>query len=182
VAEDDDAYRGLLGWIASQGDQFREVRYEARPDEVFEHRLTDPRPPGFQPARSLWYPSARRIRGPMLRILDLPALLHARNRLGGEAATAFSCALEVEEPQLPENRGPWTFTLEGGRARVRAGADPRAADAALATDAATFAEIFTGTIAPTSAARLGLARIEGAGHALGRIFAPDRTFWLLDEF
>jgi predicted acetyltransferase len=118
----------------------------------------------------------------MLRILNLPALLEARTRWGGEAGTAFSCLLEVDDPELPENRGPWTLTLEEGRARVRPGGDPRGADAALAASAATVAEIFTGTIAPTTAARLGQARIEGAGAALDRIFAPDQPFWLLDEF
>jgi predicted acetyltransferase len=182
VAEDDDAYLGLLGWIASQGDQFREIRYDARIDEHFGMRLSDPRPPGYQPARNLWYPAARQIRGPMLRILDLPALLQARTRWGGEDGTAFSLVLEVEDPELPENRGPWTLTLEDGHARVRPGGDPRRADAALQADAATFAEIFTGTIAPTAAARIGLARLEGAGAVLDRIFVPEQPFWLLDEF
>lgn len=182
VAEDDDAYLGLLGWIASQGDQFREVRYDARPDEHFGLRLSDPRPPGFQPARNLWYPTSRRIQGPMLRIVDLPALLETRTHWGGEGGNAFTCVLEIEDRELPENRGPWTLTLEAGRAHVRPGGDTRAADAALATDAATFAEIFTGTVAPTIAAWLGLVRLQGAGRALDRIFAPERPFWLLDEF
>jgi predicted acetyltransferase len=181
VAEDDEAYRGLLGWVASQGDQFREARYDARPEEHFGLRLSDPRPPGFQPARNLWYPTSRRIRGPMLRIIDLPALLEARTDWGRDSDD-FSCVLEIEDRELPENRGPWTLILEAGRARLRAGGDPRAADAALATDAATFAEIFTGTVAATSAAWLGLARVEGAARTLDRIFTPEKPFWLLDEF
>jgi predicted acetyltransferase len=182
LAEDDDAYLGLLGWIASQGDQFREVRYDARPDEHFGFRLTDPRPPGFQPARNLWYPTARNIRGPMLRILDLPTLLETRTQWGGGGVSDFSCFLEIDDRELPENRGPWTLTLEAGSARIRPGGDPRAAEAALATTAATFAEIFTGTLSPTTAAWLGLARIEGAAAALDRLFTPERPFWLLDEF
>jgi predicted acetyltransferase len=182
IAEDDDAYHGLLGWIASQRDQVREVRYDARGDEAFEFRLADARPVGFQPARSLWYPTSRRIRGPMLRILDLPALLEGRTEWGTAAGQAFSFTLEVDDPEIPENRGPWLVTIESGRARVRTPTDPRGAQADLAVDAPTFAEIFTGSIAPTAAARLGLARIEGAAVELDRIFKLERPFWLLDEF
>jgi predicted acetyltransferase len=182
VAEDDDAYHGLLGWIASQGDQFREVRYDARPDEHFEFRLTDPRPPGFQPARNLWHPTARRIRGPMLRILDIPALLESRTHWGAAVEGAFSFTLEIDDPEIPENRGPWRVTIEGGRAQVQPRTGSHITQAALAADAATFAEICTGTIAPTAAMRLGLARIEGASAMLDLSFAPAQPFWLLDEF
>lgn len=182
VAEDDDAYRGLLGWLALQGDQFREIRYDARVDEHFERRLSDPRPPGFRPARNLWYPTSKLVRGPMLRIIDLPGLVRARKEWGDGGGVAFTCYLEVDDPELPENRGPWTLTLEEGGAMLRPGGDPQAADAALSTDAATFAEIFTGTVAPSVAAALGEARIEGAAGALDRIFAPARPFCLLDEF
>lgn len=182
VAEDDDAYHGLLGWLALQRDQFREVRYDARVDEHFEYRLSDPRPPGFQPARGLWYPCARRIRGPMLRIIDLPKLLEARTGWGGEPGGACTWVLEVEDAELPENSGAWTLTLEGGRIRVRRGTDGRAAVAVLATDMATFAEVFTGSVAPSVAVRVGRARAEGAVGVLDRIFAPDRSFYLLDEF
>lgn len=182
VAEDDDAYRGLLGWLSLQRDQVREVRYDARPDEHLEFRLTDPRPPGFQPARALWHPVARRIRGPMLRIIDLRRLLEARTSWGIGEGETFTCLLEVEDAELPENGGAWALTLDGGRMRVRKRSGRRAAEAVLATDMATFAEIFTGSIAPSAAVWLGRARGEGALGRLDRIFAAASPFWLLDEF
>lgn len=182
VAEDDVAYRGLLGWLALQRDQVREVRYDARPDERFEFRLEDPRPPGFRPARRLWYPTAHRIRGPMLRIIDLPGLFEARTRWGMVEGEAFTSRLEVEDAELPENSGPWTLTLADGRMRVRRGGDGGMVEAVLGTDMATLAEIFVGTLSPSVAVELGLARGEGAVGALDRIFAPHRSFWLLDEF
>jgi len=182
VAEDDVAYRGLLGWISLQRDQVREVRYDARVDEHFEFRLSEPRPPGFQPVRALWYPGARRIRGPMLRIIDLPGVLEARTSWGVGEDESFTWVLEVEDAELPENGGAWTLTVDGGAMRVRRGVDGRAAEALLATNMATFAEIFTGSIAPSAAVRLGLARGEGALGRLDRLFAATSPFWLLDEF
>src|SRR5690606_28334490 len=122
-----------------QRDQVREVRYDARPDEHLEFRLTDPRPPGFQPARALWHPVARRIRGPMLRIIDLRRLLEARPSWGIGEGETFTCLLEVEDAELPENGGAWALTLDGGRMRVRKRSGRRAAEAVLATDMATFA-------------------------------------------
>lgn len=180
VAEDDVAYRALLGWIALQRDQVREVHYEARPDERLELRLTDPRPPSFRPIRGLWFPTARRIRGPMLRVLDVPAALEARTRWGDDVA--FIVSLEIDDPDLPENRGPWQVAFEAGRATVTEARSTHPNDAALTTDAATFAEIYTGTLSPSTAVRFGLATGDGELRALDRIFTLDPPFWMLDEF
>lgn len=181
IAEDDAAYRGLLGWIAAQRDQWRRVRYDARRDESFGHRLSDPRPPGFRPARALYFPTARLLRGPMLRVLDVPAALSARTGWGGEPGIALTLEIEVHDPELPENRGPWHLSIEehGARVHPRGGTG---ADARLATDAATFAQIYAGELLPTTAARLGLAEIQGVPEALDRAFRVSQPFWLLDEF
>lgn len=182
IAEDDDAYRGLLGWLSLQGDQFREVRYDARPDEYFEDHLTDPRPIGFRPARSLWYPTARVIRGPMLRVIDLPGLIGTLTDWGQRTESGFTIYLEIEDPELPHNTGPWTFALEGGRATLERGGDPRLVDAILRTDIATLSEILTGTLSPSAAFQLDKAEVEGSISALDRLFRPSKPFWLLDEF
>jgi predicted acetyltransferase len=182
IAEDDEAYRALLGWIAAQRDQVREVSYDARPDERFDLRLSDPRPPSYRPARNLWFPTARRIRGPMLRVLDVAGALEPRTRWGDGTIPALALALEIHDAELPENRGPWRVLLEEGRAYVEPANGARGTDVALTTDAATFSEIYAGTLPPSAALRLGLAEGEGAIAALDRLFALEEPFWLLDEF
>lgn len=181
IAEDDEAYRALLGWITAQRDQFSEVRYDARPDERLEFRLTDPRPPAPARARRLWFPTARRIRGPMLRVLNVPAALAARPRWGESPGFGLTLEVEVLDDELPENRGPWHVSIEEEGARVH---DRRAggADARLVVGPATFAQIYAGELPPSVAARLGLAPIEGAADALDRAFHLPSRFWLLDEF
>lgn len=181
VAEDDEARRGLLGWIAAQRDQFRLVRYDARPDERLDLILGDPRPPHYRPPRPLWFPTATRIRGPMLRILDVPAALAARPRWGAAPGFGLNLEIEVYDDAVPENRGPWELSVEEHGARVH----PRRTggyDARIALGAPAFAQLYAGELTPTAAARLGLARIEGAADALDRAFRLDQPFWLLDEF
>lgn len=181
VAEDEAAYFGLLGWIAAQRDQVRQVRYDARPDERLDLLLADPRPPAYRPTRGLWFPVARRIRGPMLRVLDVPAALAARPCWSEEPAFGLTLAIEVDDAEIPENRGPWDMAIEERGARVHPRHAP-GADARLTTDAATFAQIYVGELLPTEAVRLGRARIEGAADALDHAFRLPQPFWMLDEF
>ncbi len=181
VAEDEEARRGLFGWLASQRDQFGEIRYDALPTERLDLILSDPRPPRFRPARSLWYPTARRIRGPMLRVLDVPAALEARPHWGDVLGIGLTLEIEVLDDDIPGNRGPWALSVEEHGARVHSG--PASGwDARLVVDAATFAQLYAGELSPSTAVRLGLARAEGAVAALDRIFHLREPFWLLDEF
>ncbi|MFW6079140.1 MAG: GNAT family N-acetyltransferase, partial [Gemmatimonadota bacterium] len=111
AADDDAAYRALLAWMANQRDQWSWIRYDARRDETFEHRLADARPPRSQSMRGLWFPTGRVLRGPMLRVLDLPGAVRARTRWGVEVETALTFRLEVDDPIVPENRGPWDVAV-----------------------------------------------------------------------
>lgn len=108
LAAEPDAYRALLGWISAQRDQWRTVTYDALPGERLEQVLTHPRLPGSGRSRGLWFSAATILRGPMVRILDVPALLE---RLGWEAGSA----LGIHDPELPENSGRWTMTEDGSR-------------------------------------------------------------------
>lgn len=179
VAEDEEAYRALVGHLAAQRDQWPFGLHFARPGERFEDRLEDPRPPRYTPSRSLHFPTATVVRGPMVRVLDVQAALATRpfSLPGGATLT-----LTVADAQLPENGGPWI--VEGAReAGVRAtpGSDASSA-ASLDTDAATFARIMAGEVAPSTAARLGRARTAGDAALLDRVFAAATPFWLPDEF
>lgn len=182
VAEDEAARRGLLGWLAAQRDRVATIRYDARPDERLDLLLRDPRAPGAGRARALWFPTARRIRGPMLRVLDVPAALAGRRRWGRERGIALALEIVVHDDVVPENRGPWEVVIEDDGAHVHPRGAATGYDARLELDAATFAQIYAGEFEPSTAARLGLARIDGAADALDRVFAPESPFWLLDEF
>ncbi len=182
MAEDDEAYRGLLAHIAAQHDQWPRCHYFARADERFDDFLADPRPPGFRGARSLYFPTARVVRGPMLRVLDVPGGLRARRFFAAGGATEAEIEVVVADPQRPANDGPWTVRLDPtGAAEVEAGGAP-SPDAVLHTSPQTLARIFAGEIPPTVAALHGRARIEGNGPLLDRAFATRQRFWLLDEF
>jgi predicted acetyltransferase len=176
IAENHDAYSGLLGWIAAQRDAWRVVLYDATPDEHFEHRLADPRPPGFRAARYLWAPVYRCIRGPMLRVLDVPAAVVRRAHWGPVAPLRFG--LEVADDVVSENTGPFVIDFDGHRATVSRGA----ARPTLRTSARGFAQLFAGELQLTDAIQLDLAEVTGDASSIGALFRADRCFRLLDEF
>ncbi|NIP81982.1 MAG: GNAT family N-acetyltransferase, partial [Gemmatimonadetes bacterium] len=181
MAEDERAYRGLLGYIAGQHDQWPLARHYARPGERFGDRLREPRPPGFRGARSLYFPTARVVRGPMLRVLDVPAALRARPLFDAGGPEPITFTLTIADDQRPANAGPWTVRVdEDGGNEVTEGTS-KAADASLQTDASTFARIFAGEISVTDAVRVDRARASN-GTGLDRVFATREEFWLLDEF
>lgn len=75
VAEGPEAYQALLGWLSAQRDQWAEVIYDAVPGEEFYRLLDHPRLSRSGRARSLWFHSARVLRGPMYRLLDPTAVV-----------------------------------------------------------------------------------------------------------
>jgi predicted acetyltransferase len=197
VAETEEAYRGLLGHLARESDRWPVLRHTARPEERLGDRLADPRWLGARPARSLHFPTARIVRGPMLRVLHVPAALGLRPFFATDADSAARQAtleVEVHDREAVANRGPWLVRIAGGTGRVEpptaerglspadAPAERGAADARIQTDASTFARIFAGELAPRVAARMGRAAITGDARLLDQAFAVAERFWLLDEF
>lgn len=177
IADSDDARDALLGWVSLQRDLWRVIRYDAAPDEFFTHRLLDPRLPRHRGTRWLWAPTARVIRGPMLRVLDIPRALEARTTWGDASPLTFE--LRVEDRELPDNAGPFLVDFDGATACVRPGSG---AGVTLECDASGFARIYAGEIPASRAARLGLARVDGDARPLDRLFALSPAFRLLDEF
>jgi predicted acetyltransferase len=184
VAASESSYRALLGWIGAMSDQWRRVRYDAGVAERFEHRLTEPRPPGFARTRTLYFPVARIIAGPMVRVLDVAAALAARGPAAPAAARGARIGVEVRDEVLPENRGPWRWTVGEGVRPAEPGELETGAgtDAAVRTDAATFAQIYAGELAPSEAGTLGLAESTGDAAVLDLAFRASAPFRLLDEF
>lgn len=176
VAAGHDAYEAILGWISAQRDSWRIIQYEAAPDEHFAHRLSEPRTPGFQPARYLWAPVARIIRGPMMRVLDVPKAIDRRLRWGPAAPMRFG--LRVIDDIVDSNSGPFEVEYDGSRTSVRRGT----VRPLLQLSAAAFAQIFAGELSVKEALNLGLAECDGDAAAIDALFRVDRCFRLLDEF
>ena len=97
VALDRVAHDALLGWVASQRDQFREVVYDALPGEALDRRLRHPRRRGSGRPRGLWFETARVLRGPMLRLLAPDAVQGADDRRG----------FGLLDTELPGSAGRW---------------------------------------------------------------------------
>jgi predicted acetyltransferase len=155
-----EAQRGIYGWLSTLGDQWREIVYRAHPEEGFGDRLHEPRLPLLSaPGWGLWFPSATLLRGPMFRLLDVPEALALRPV---SAAVEITLGLEVDDEQIPENRGAWRVHMEGGRCEVeplRGGA----VDATLTLPVDTLSRIYIGAIAPWQAVAGGLASIDNPG-------------------
>ena len=178
LAESKEAYCGMLGWLSEQRDLWREIRYDARVEELFAFRLTEPRPPGERHARSLWDPNARVIRGPMLRIVNVQEALARR---GYDPEIQLVLHLTLHDSEIDDNHGECRVVFEKGRATV-ARWNGGQADAVLSTGIASLSQIFAGEISPTQAALLGGTEVKGKVELLDRLFATMEKFWLFDEF
>lgn len=172
--------RGVHAWLASLGDQWGELLYRAHPDEGFAERVEEPRlPPGAVGGWGLWFPSAVLLRGPMFRLLDVRAALEQRRVHDGHAATL---RLEVDDPQLPENRGPWRVRLEEGRLRVERD-DGGDVDVTVQAGIGTLSRIYVGALEwghALASDRLHADRPE-AIPALDAAFRVPRP-WTFDRF
>ncbi len=178
IAESKAAYCGLLGWLAQQRDLWREIRYDARVEELFALRLSDPRPPGERHARTLWDPVARVIRGPMLRIVNVQ---HALAKRKYPDDVTLTLRLTLHDAELDDNRGECRVVFDKGRAEIGAWAGGPA-DVEMSTTVSSLSQIFAGEISATQAALLGGTELKGNAAGLDRVFATSEKFWLLDEF
>ena len=155
------AQRALYAWIASLGDQWRSVVYRAHPAEGFENFLGETRLPlGSAPQWGLWFGAATLLRGPMFRLLDVPAAWAARPVNDAEAP--LTLRLEVTDRELPENDGPWRLHLADGHAEIEPcrGGDAGGAAATLALNVSTLSRLFVGDLAPSMAVAAGHAAID----------------------
>ncbi len=119
VAEDREAYLGLLGWLSVQRDQWGRITYDALPGERFHRRLAHPRTASSSMTRGLWFHSAAILRGPMFRIIDLASVLGADAAPPMGVPAGLSTSMQVRDPVLSDNQGQW----EAGR-RVDAALSP----------------------------------------------------------
>jgi predicted N-acetyltransferase YhbS len=178
IADDAAAYDALVGWISRQRDLWRNVSYDAWPDEHFALRLRDPRTPGHRHGRGLWDPTARVMRGPMLRLLDVRAAFERRAEWGASPPVRFR--VEPQDSELPDNNLPFEVDHDGLHTAIRDGAGTP--PARLAAGAAALAQIYAGELPVSAAIRFGVAEASGNVRALDAFFAAPGAFRLLDDF
>jgi predicted acetyltransferase len=152
------------------------VAYDASPDEHFAHRLHDARRSDLAAHRQGWAPVAGLIAGPMLRLLDVPAALAARQRWGPSAPLRFG--LEVRDAIVAENDGAFVVDFDGRRAQVSRG-DARPL---LRLPVSVLGQVYAGELRVSDALMLGRAEADGDVGAVDALFRTDRCFRLLDEF
>jgi predicted acetyltransferase len=151
------ARHGLHAWLGSLGDQWQQVIYRAHPDERFAERLKELRHPAVEvPRWHFWFPAAVLLQGPMFRLLDVPGAWRRRRVAPGGA---LALALEVEDPHLPENRGPWRIRLERGAVEVEP-AGSGTVDASVSVGIEALSRVYAGALSLSAAVEAGLARLD----------------------
>ena len=118
LAQDREAYLALVGWLSVQRDQWGTIVYDALPGEDFHQRLDHPRIEGSGNPRGLWFNSAQILRGPMVRVLNLEAIMNPEGvgaRVDGPSRFQLpDGSIQGRDLHLPENQGTWHGGSQGG--------------------------------------------------------------------
>jgi predicted acetyltransferase len=179
---DTAARDGLLAWLGSLGDQWHQILIRALPEQRLDDFIQEPRlPVGSAPGWGLWFPSATVLRGPMFRLLDLPAAFDLRSVVPGAPVTV---ALDVQDTVFPENQGGWQLRLEEGHAKLERAGNDSAAEIAIRLDIEALARLYIGALTPSAALRSGRLIVE---RGVDRLPELDRALalprpWTFDRF
>lgn len=146
-----ESRRGLYGWVASLGDQWRSVVLRALPSHRLGDWIREPRlPRGSAPLWRLWAPSATVMQGTMFRILDMHGAWSQRSIAAG---TSLDVVVEVRDAQLQQNDGTWRLVLDGGRAEA---AREGTREPMIRTDISTLSRLYIGALPASAAHTAGL--------------------------
>ncbi len=140
------AYFGLLGFIASQFDQFESVIYATRRNEPFHLLLKESRRE-HEIIHGLYHYSQKVGLGWMLRVIDVKKALLGRMNYN---ATNLDVTFIIEDSFLPENSGSYTFILNDGKPVV----NQEKSKYQIKLDIATFSQLFVNYLTFTDAAKI----------------------------
>jgi predicted acetyltransferase len=162
VATSDAAWRGLVGFLASLGDQASVVEYNAPRNSPLLLALNEPYSAVGGSAEYVFHQAARLVSGFTVRIVHLPAALGARTY---PPDLNVELLLRVKDSQLPANSQPLHVHITDGTASVAPAYSlfPDHTPINVETDIATFSQLFVGFMSAEQ------ARI------LGRLHADDAT-------
>ncbi|MCK4258259.1 MAG: GNAT family N-acetyltransferase [Halanaerobiales bacterium] len=146
------AYFGLLGFTASQLDQFDSVIYCTRRNDPFHHLLKEPCRDN-QILHGLYHYSQKIGLGWMFRVLNVEkALMGRKNYQGANLEVTF----EIEDSFLPQNSGSYTFVLNDGKPEVYR--DRESANK-IKLDISTFSQLYANYLTFSDAVNLGKAEV-----------------------
>ncbi|HSL71422.1 MAG TPA: GNAT family N-acetyltransferase, partial [Longimicrobiales bacterium] len=146
-----EARRGLYAWLASLGDQWRQLLIRALPSQNLGDWLREPRLPlGAAPLWGLWMPAATLLLGPMFRIVHLQAAWEQR-RVAPEPSLAVT--LEITDQNLEENSGTWHLAFDHGRVSV---APNGQSNATIRMDISTLSRLLIGSLTTANGLAAGL--------------------------
>ncbi len=161
------AFRGLVGFLASQGDQVRSIEYHDQSGLPFEQILSEPVAVNGQRNMELGSEVAAvgsNLMGRIIRLRKILTLLGRGNHTKGKVT------FNIKDDLNPENSKPVTVDFDNGHSEF-----PRngSADITLSTDIATLSAIYWGAMRLPVAVWLGLVELEGKGDTrfLERLFA-----------
>lgn len=178
LVENEEAKRGLFGFVAALRDQFHEVACTLPNDERLELRLANPRESGMIKGSIAELYGPKTLFGAMIRVLDVERALAAR-ALYDDASGRVRVA--IEDRRLPENGGAFDLTFDDGRLEV-ARADGDAPEHAASMSVNVFSQLYTGFATASEMRRAGILEADdGAVRLLDRAFAGPRPN-LLDLF
>ena len=154
---DREARLALYGWMSSLSDQWGHLLYRAHPQEGFPEFLVDHRMPlDDLPRWHHWFPSFVALNGPMFRLLDVERALAERSV---HVRQPMVVALEVQDPQIPENAGRWLLELDEGRVEITRGTANRV-DLELRMGIEALSRLYVGALAPSTALVAGLVEAD----------------------
>ena len=147
-AAQDEAYRGLIGYLAAQNEA-EVISYLAPPDTPLRHSMREPKASNAKNHSWIFDDMCHVTAGPMARIINLRAALTARfysRQMSGERI------IKVSDPSIPTNEVSLSFRLVDGRAEVRSAADDQPQ---LETDIGALSQVLCGYLTAFDARRLG---------------------------
>lgn len=151
VAETPQAERALYGYLAGLTDQVRTITHVVAEGDPLPLLWTEQRLRDGKSVRRGDYTTGETLMGLTLRLSHVANALVCRSYNGANG----DLVLEVTDPDLPENAGPWRLTLDDGVPTVQAAP---AATPDLTCDVGTLASIWSGALSVSTAWRWG--RIE----------------------
>jgi predicted acetyltransferase len=161
------AYRGILGFLSSLGEQVAAIKYLAPVDEPVHDFLKEPRSTEAQRIVFEYKKLATFCSGFMLRVVDLKAALNAVRNL---ASVNGEITIHVQDKQNPGNSEPVRLSADGGTVRVYPDTGGKVD---LETDIRTFSQLYAGSLTAEQAFRAD--RVKGDASAIKFIDSLLRT-------
>jgi len=152
VALTPEAYRGLWGFLASLTEQVVKIKYLAPPDEPLFDVLIEPREREFKRPFFEYKSFASICSGFMMRIINLEEALKL---LKIANAPNFETSISIKDDLIPENNFTFKIIVEDRNINIKK-IDSKIPD--IETDIATFSQIFSGFVKPTSLYQTGKIR------------------------